>query len=163
MYLDDILVTGRSQEEHLRNLDAVLKRLEERGLKLKREKCEFVRDSVQFLGHRIDAQGVHKLNEKVEQIENIARPTNISELRSYLGMLNYYRKYTPNLAHEIEPLTKLLEKKEKFVWSDEAEHAFVHSKQLLRESGCLMHYNPKPRTQQHWRHLVGLGISLLST
>ena len=63
VYLDDILVTGRWQEEHLRNLDAVLKRLEERGLKLKREKCEFVRDSVEFLGHRIDAQGVHKLNE----------------------------------------------------------------------------------------------------
>ena len=143
VYLDDILVTGRTPEEHLANLDQVLTRLEDRNLTLKKEKCQFVQESVQFLGHVIDAKGVHAVEEKVEQIENLPSPTDVSQLRSYLGMLNYYRKYIPNLAHEIAPLTELLKSDHKFVWSDEAERAFKHSKELLRASDFLVHYDPE--------------------
>ncbi|XP_072178233.1 uncharacterized protein [Diadema setosum] len=143
VYLDDILVTGSSQEEHMRNLDAVLTRLEQRGLKLKKEKCEFECNSVEFLGHRIDAQGVHTVEEKVKQIVNLPRPTDVSQLRSYLGLLNYYRKYVPNLAHVIAPLTDLLKSDRKFAWSEEAETAFKRSKELLQASDCLIHYDPQ--------------------
>lgn len=143
VYLDDILVTGRTPEEHLANLDRVLARLEDRNLTLKKEKCQFAQESVQFLGHVIDAQGVHAVEEKVRQIENLPRPTDVSQLRSYLGLLNYYRKYIPNLAHEIAPLTELLKSDRKYVWSEETERAFKRSKELLRASDFLVHYDPE--------------------
>ncbi|PIK55509.1 hypothetical protein BSL78_07590 [Apostichopus japonicus] len=128
VYLDDILVTGRTKEEHLSNLDQVLTRLKDRGLKLKEEKCDFLRESVHFLGHVIDAHGVHKSTAKVDQINAMQEPTDIGQLRSYLGMLNYYRKYLPNLATVLTPLTVLLEKGRKFEWTTEAAEAFETSK-----------------------------------
>ena len=72
----------------------------------------------------------------------ISRPTDVSQVRSYLGMLNYYRKYILNLAHGIAPLTALLEKSRSFKWSKDAQDAFIKSKHLLRDSGCLIHFNP---------------------
>ena len=68
IYLDDILITGQTQDEHMNNLDVVLTGLKERGVRLKKEKCKFVRDSVEFLGHRTDVQGTHKLEKRVNQI-----------------------------------------------------------------------------------------------
>lgn len=143
VYLDDILVTGRTPKEHNENLNRVLNRLEQRNLTLRKEKCKFAQESVQFLGHMIDAKGVHTVEEKVQKIENIPRPEDVSQLRSYLGLLNYYRKYVPNLAHEIAPLTDLLKSDRKFKWSDEAEIAFKRSKQLMRDAGFLVHYDPE--------------------
>ena len=143
VYLDDILVTGRTPEEHRANLDRVLTRLADRNLTLKKEKCQFAQESVQFLGHVIDAEGIHAVEEKVKQIENLPAPTDVSQLRSYLGLLNYYRKYIPNLAHEIAPLTELLKSDRKFVWSEEAERAFKRSKELLRASDFLVHHDPE--------------------
>ena len=142
VYLDDILVTGRTEKEHYENLDKVLTRLEERNLTLKREKCRFAQESVDFLGHRIEKDGVHKTPDKTSKIENLDRPENVSQLRSYLGLLNYYRKYIPNLAHEIAPLTDLLKSDREFVWNASAERAFVHSKELLKSSGFLVHFDP---------------------
>lgn len=142
VYLDDILVTGRTKEEHLKNLDQVLTRLRERGLKLKKEKCDFVRDSLEFLGHVIDAKGVHKSGAKVDKIKAMPEPTDAGQLRSYLGMLNYYRKYLPNLATILSPLTALLQKGRKFEWSAGAAKAFQRSKEMLCESGFLVHFDP---------------------
>ena len=144
VYLDDILVTGHSEQEHLENLERVLTRLEGYGLKLKNSKCEFMRTSVEYLGHVIDKEGVHKATSKVDQILDMPIPRDVTSLRSFLGMLNYYRRFIPNLAAAITPLTALLEKSHKsFQWSSEADKAFRKAKQLLQDSGFLVHFDPE--------------------
>ena len=87
VYLDD---TGPTPEAHLRALDEVLRRLAKAGLRANQGKCRFLAPAVDYLGHRIDTQGLHPIVEKVEAIRDAPAPTNVSELRSYLGLLTYY-------------------------------------------------------------------------
>ena len=89
-YLDDILVTGRSDKEHLQNLEEVLSRLRKYGIRLKEDKCHFLQDSVEYLGHQVDAEGVYTSPKKVKAILKAPRPRNLPELRSFLGLLNDY-------------------------------------------------------------------------
>lgn len=98
VYLDDILVTGRTEEEHVKNLDQVLKRMTEAGLRLKRSKCMFQAPSVTYLGHRISAHGLSPVEEKVRAIKEAPSPKNVTELRSFLGLVNYYGKFLPDLS-----------------------------------------------------------------
>uniref|UniRef100_H2ZYP8 ribonuclease H n=1 Tax=Latimeria chalumnae TaxID=7897 RepID=H2ZYP8_LATCH len=98
VYLDDILITGDSEEEHAKNLQEVLKRLASAGLRLKKEKYKFGVSSVVYLGHKIDATGLHPIPEKVQAIVEAPNPKNVSELKSFLGMLQYYAKLMPNLS-----------------------------------------------------------------
>eukprot|EP00794_Sanderia_malayensis_P014512 gene14512-16018_t len=86
-YLDDIIVTGKSEEEHMQNLHAVLKLIKEYGLRLRKEKCSFLQESVEYLGHVISSQGIHPSSKKVEAIQKIAKPSNITELKRFLGMV----------------------------------------------------------------------------
>lgn len=92
-YLDDILISGRSKKEHLSVLDKVLSHLEEAGLHLQKKKCVFMVPEVVYLGHRIDVEGLHPLADKVEAIHSAPAPKNVSELKSYLGLLSYYGKF----------------------------------------------------------------------
>ena len=96
-YLDDILVTGKSPEEHLTNLELVLKRLSEEGMTAKRSKCFFMEDSVEFLGHVISSKGIHPFPAKLEAIQASPKPENVKQLRSLLGLVNYdlYLSYLP--------------------------------------------------------------------
>ncbi len=87
-YIDDILVTGSTLEEHLENLEQVLTKLEEAGLRLNKEKCFFLRPKIEYLGHILDTQGVHPTEEKIKAIKDAPQPKNVSELRSFLGMIN---------------------------------------------------------------------------
>ncbi len=161
LYLDDILVTGRSEEEHLSNLDKVLTRLREAGLKLKEEKCNFSKESVEYLGCRIDSQGLHKSESKMADLMSMPRPTDVRTLRSFLGLMNYYRKYVRNIADILVPLTKLLEKNSQFVWNRETEQAFVRAKQTLADSGVLVHFDPSlPITVACDASPVGVGAVL---
>lgn len=89
VYLDDILVSGENEADHLKNLDEVLTRLEEAGLRLKRSKCAFMQKEVEYLGHRVDAQGLHPVEKKVKAIMDAPTPTNVTELKAFLGLLNY--------------------------------------------------------------------------
>ncbi|ETW98372.1 MAG: hypothetical protein ETSY2_42930 [Candidatus Entotheonella gemina] len=97
-YLDDILVSGRTTEEHQANLEEVLRRLKQHGIHLKKEKCSFFQSSVEYLGHCIDSQGIHTSEKKVQAIVEQRTPRNVSELRSFLGMLNFYTKFLPNIS-----------------------------------------------------------------
>lgn len=92
-FLDDILVTGENDAAHLRNLDAVLGRLEQFGLQVQRDKCEFFRDLLEYLGHVIHRKGLHKSPEKLKAIAEAPALTNISQLRSFLGLINYYGRF----------------------------------------------------------------------
>ena len=95
VYIDDILITGDNEEEHLSTLNAVLTRLQESGLRLKRGKCTFLAPSVEYLGYRIDKQGLHPTNEKVKAIEEAPAPKNITQQKAYLGLLSYYSRFFP--------------------------------------------------------------------
>lgn len=141
VYLDDILVTGTSDEEHLRNLDEVLSRLKRSGLRLKRSKCEFLGEEVVFLGHKISAEGVQPVTEKVTAIQEAPTPQSVSELKAYLGLLNYYHKFLPSLSTLLAPLHALLRKESKWTWGSEQKEAFEKSKDLLQSSAILVHYD----------------------
>ena len=111
VYLDDdILITGKDDATHLKNLKEVLSRLEKAGLKLRKDKCSFMVPSVTYLGHKIDSEGVHPTQDKVKAIQEAPAPENVNELKAYLGLLNYYHKFLPNLSSEIAPLYALLRK-----------------------------------------------------
>ena len=141
-YLDDILVTGTSEEEHLRNLEETLSRLQAHGVRVKQSKCTFLEDSVEYLGHRVDAEGLRATPEKIAAIQNAPQPQNVQQLRSFLGLLNYYRKFLPNLASLIQPLNDLLQKGRKWNWSTQCVQAVKAAKQLLTTSNLLTHYDP---------------------
>ena len=142
-YLDDILVTGRNTEEHLCNLEEVLKRLAAEGITVRSDKCKFLGKQVQYLGHIVDKQGIHTDSQKVQAICDAPSPENVQQLRALLGLINYYGKFIPNLATVIHPLNHLLKKNVKWEWSDKCEKAFEIVKSRLLSSTVLVHYDSK--------------------
>ncbi len=138
VYLDGILITGSTDEEHLGTLEEILTRL---GLCLKKSKCAFMADSVTYLGHKIDANGLHPVEKKLEAVQRAPKPHNVSELKSYLGLLTYYRKFLPNLATTLASLYKLLRGSVQWHWSGEQDKAFEASKKLLTASQLLVHFD----------------------
>ena len=103
----------------------------------------FMSESVNYLGHRIDQEGLHPTEEKLEAIRDAPKPRNVTELRSYLGLLTYYSKFLPNLASTINPLYRLLLKSSPWHWGNREQKAFEASKQLLLSSQLLAHYDPQ--------------------
>ena len=143
VYLDDILITGRSQQEHLKNLEEVLKRLEEAGMHLKQEKCTFLMPEVEYLGHKICQEGLQPTESKVRAIADTPEPKRVSELRSFLGLVNYYGKFLPNLATTAAPLYTLLKKNARWMWGKAQKEAFKRVKDLLQSSDLLVHFDPE--------------------
>ncbi len=141
-YLDDILITGASDNEHLSNLEQVLERLKHYYIRARQEKCSFFADSVEYLGHRVDASGLHTTDKKVEAVRAAPEPKNTQELRSFLGLLQYYGKFLPNLAMLLHPLNSLFKTGSKWVWSDACAVAFNEAKKLLVAAPVLAHYDP---------------------
>eukprot|EP00731_Ephydatia_muelleri_P002173 Em0001g2173a len=118
-YLDDTLIVGKNKEEHLATVEEVLKRLQNEGLRVNKEKCCFLTTSVQYLGHRIDANGIHATGEKSDAVLMAPVPSSVPQLRSFLGMINYYSKFIPNLATLLNPLNELLRKDVQWKWTDQ--------------------------------------------
>ena len=106
-YIDDILVSGKDHSHHLKNLEEVLKRLSEEGITVKRSKCTFQSSQVEYLGHIIDSKGLHSSNKKLEAILKAPIPRNVQQLRSLLGLVNYYRKFIPNMVGQVLCTTNL--------------------------------------------------------
>lgn len=132
VYLDDILITGKSEEEHLANVDRVLSILGSAGLKLNKGKSKFCKQSVEYLGFVIDQDGLHTLPTKVSAIREAKQPTNVSELRAFLGMINYYSKFLQNLATKLAPLYELLCKEVSWKWGPDQQEAFEKAKSSLQ-------------------------------
>ena len=143
VYLDDILVTGVDHDDHLHNLDLVLQRLESAGLTLKKSKCAFALDSVQYLGHIIDGNGLHPSPQKVRAIRDAPPPRNTTELKSFIGLINYYNKFLPNLSTFLSPLYRLLKKGCHWTWTKEQQTTFDKAKDLLQSSSLLVHFDPE--------------------
>lgn len=95
VYIDDILITSDTEAEHLQTLDAVLSKLSTAGVRAQKEKCIFMAPSVAYLGHVINATGLHPLPDKVQAIQEVPTPKHVSELKSYLGLLTYYSRFLP--------------------------------------------------------------------
>ena len=109
---------------------------------MKKAKCSFMKDKVEFLGHRVDAEGLHITTDKLEAIQKTPAPKDVQELRSFLGLLNYYGKFLPNLATTLYPLNTLLQHNRKWKWSPECERAFQLAKDKATSSNVLVHYDP---------------------
>ena len=131
------MVTGHSEKEHLHNLEAVLQRLKEAGIWLKQKKCAFLLPEVDYLGHRLSAEGLRPTMDKIRAIVETPAPRNVSQLRS-LGVIDYY---LPNLSSQLAPLYHLLQKGTKWEWTDAQEKAFQESKVPLATSPLLVHYD----------------------
>ena len=110
VYLNDILVSGTNHDDHLRNLNIILERLESAGLTLKKEKCVFALPLVEYLGHVIDRSGLHPSPQKVRAIKEALAPNNILELKSFIDLVNYYNKFLCNLSTLLSPFYRLLRK-----------------------------------------------------
>lgn len=140
-YLDNIIVTGKDDSDHLQNLQRVLTRLCEYGQRANKEKCEF-KSRISYCGHVIDKDDLHKSQDKIEAVLNAPHPQNVSQLRSYLGLVNYSHKFLPNLPTVLHPLNTLLQTRTQWKWSNSCEQAFQKTKMLITSDVVLTHFNP---------------------
>lgn len=146
-FLDDILVTADTEQAHLLRLAEVLSRLEKFGIRAKSTKCQFMKNQVEYLGHLIDGEGLHPTEEKVTAIVNAPRPTNVTELRSFLGLLNYYGRFLKDLATLLQPLHALLKKDVPWEWTSACDAAFQQGKERLLGSTALEHYDTRKKVR----------------
>ncbi|GJV93491.1 putative reverse transcriptase domain-containing protein [Tanacetum coccineum] len=132
VFIDDILIYSKNKEEHKEHLRIILELLQKEKLYAKFSKCEFWLDSVQFLGHVINSQGVHVDPAKVEAIKSWSAPKSPTEVRQFLGLAGYYRRFIEGFSLIAKPLTKLTQKNKTYEWGEEEEEAF----QLLKDKLC---------------------------
>ena len=137
VFIDDILVYSSSKEEHAEHLSIVLQTLREHQLYAKFIKCQFWLDRVAFLGHVVSAEGISIDPQKIEAIVDWKPPTNVTEVRSFLGLAGYYRKFVEGFSKIATPLTKLTRKEEKFIWSEACQNSFDELKQRLTTAPVL--------------------------
>lgn len=143
VFLDDIIITGSTSQDHLSNLHKVFSRLQSHGLRVRKDKCEFFKKSVNYLGHVISKDGVSTCPDKVKAVIDTPPPTNVSEVRSFVGMVMYYSKFIKNTSTILAPLYNLLKLHSKFHWDTACHEAFIKIKKLLASSTVLMHYTPE--------------------
>ena len=141
--VDDILVSCANDGDHFKNLEEVFKRLAKAGLQLKKGKCVFMEPQVTYLGHSVSKEGIQPMEDKVEAITNAPPPRNVSELKSYLGMINYYQKFLPNLSSVLALLHRLLNSKTHWHWGKDQQQVFEQSKSFHKSSRLLVHYDNK--------------------
>ena len=141
--IDDILVSGKDELNHLANLEKVLSRLSSAGLRLRLDKCLFMQSSVTCCGYVITGDGIQPMAAKVEAIKNAPEPKDVSQLRAFLGLLNYYHRFLPDVATVLEPLHQLLRKGSKWAWLEQQQTAFEEAKELLQSTDLLVHFDPE--------------------
>lgn len=141
IFYDDILIKNEDLDSHLKTIDEVLQILEKNGLKIKQSKCEFMATEVRYLGFIVNQDGVRADPEKVKAITTMPHPTNVSELKSFLGMANFYGKFIKNLSSHLSPLYELLKKGKHWKWGHEQDLAFKRVKDFLSSSETLTHFD----------------------
>ena len=141
--IDDILISGTNEYDNFKNLSSVFDILSKPGLTLNENKFKFVQPEVEYLGFILDKTGIRANREKIKSILMAPAPTNITQLQSFLGGINYYGKFVPHMAHEAAPLYKLLRKDVDWNWSEKQQLAFEKLKAQLTSSPILTLYDPK--------------------
>lgn len=142
IYLDDIIVYARTFDDHLLNLEAVFLRLRAANLKLSPGKCKFLRRSVRYLGHIVSEDGLVTDPEKVQAVQQWPTPRNKKQVRSFLGLCSYYRRFIEGFSTVAKPLSELTEERRRFVWSDCCETAFRELKRKLTTAPILAFPTP---------------------
>lgn len=142
-FLDDIVVTGVTTTDHLANLRKVLTRLNNSGFRLNLDKCSFFQREIKYLGHIISEKGLQKDPSKIEAIVKAPVPQNVAEVRSFVGLINYYGKFVVGMSQILAPLYNLLKKGVSFVWNDVCAAAFKKAKEVISSDMILCHYDPK--------------------
>ena len=140
--MDDIIITGQTDEEHMSNLEAVLARLSEYNIQLNEQKCSFFADSVEYFAFRVDKEGIHPTDDKIKAMISAPTPLNKEQLKSWLGLINYYRRFIPNLLATTSVLNELLKDKAKWQWGQKHRNAFDKVKEVLCSASVLVHYDP---------------------
>lgn len=143
-YIDDILIASADAEQHLEHLRVVFSRLRQYGLVVNREKCQFAVPSLEFLGHRISAEGIAPLQDKVSALVNLAPPQTVKELRTFLASINFYRRFLPHAASRQRLLQAMIPNNSrnnttKLVWSDQQLECFQQCKLDLSQVATLAH------------------------
>ena len=147
VYLDDIVIFSKTEEEHERHLEEVFSRLRQAGLRLKPKKCYFGLKEIQLLGYIISQNGIRADPEKTQAIASLRPPTDVKGVRSFLGMAGYYRQCVPDFAKVAEPLHKLLRKNTIFEWGADQQGAFDKLKELLTSDSVMT----RPRPDQPYK------------
>ena len=152
IYLDDIIVFSWTPEEHVHRLKAVFNKLRAAGLKLKPSKCDLFRKEIKYLGHVVSNEGVSTDPDKIKSVTEWPQPTIMTEVRSFLGFVSYYRRFIPSFSKVSKPLNKLLQnlegtpsqkKKFKVHWGPEQQEAFETLQRLCTESPILAYADCK--------------------
>lgn len=131
VYIDDILIFSNNFEEHLKHLELVFDKLKQANLTLNPSKCHFAKEEVTYLGHILSKSGIQVNPEKISAVSTFPVPKNVKQIRSFLGLCNYYRKFVQDYAKISVPLTQLTHKNSKFTWTPECQTAFDTLKQKL--------------------------------
>ncbi|KAK9091791.1 hypothetical protein Sjap_024968 [Stephania japonica] len=131
VFIDDIMIYSKTQEEHSHHLRVTLQTLKDNRLYAKLSKCEFWISEVKFLGHVVNAEGISVDSSKVEAIQKWPTPTMVSDVRSFLGLAGYYRRFVKGFSRIALPLTRLTQKDVEFIWADECKNAFEELKYRL--------------------------------
>lgn len=141
-YLDDVLIAGKDWEDCQRKLYLVLERLARANIKVNLKKCKFFVTELQYLGHILTDKGLSPCPQKIETIREAKAPRNVTELKAFLGLLNYYSEFIPNLSSRIQSLYGLLKKNVRFVWTDICEQTFNDCKNFLLRPCLLEYFDP---------------------
>lgn len=149
IYMDDILIPSKSFEEGLQRLVEVLGLLREAGLTLKMEKCHFFQEKIDFLGFEVDSKGIRPGLAKTEAVAKFSIPQNQHEVRRFLGLASFFRRFVKGFALIVRPLTSLLKKNVPWQWGNDESHAFENVKRFLSERPILAIYDPQAETQLH--------------
>ncbi|XP_054257498.1 uncharacterized protein K02A2.6-like [Macrosteles quadrilineatus] len=140
-YLDDVLIGGHSYPEAVSRLEQVLQRFQEYGVKVNDSKCKFLQPVVDYLGYRLSAEGISPREGLVEAIKDAPEPSSKEELRSYIGLINYYGRFISNLSDKLNCFYELLKKDVPFVWSRKCAETYKQSKHWVLSSDILVHYD----------------------
>ena len=140
VYLDDVLVCSSTFEEHIAHLQEVLSRLHQAGLRLKVKKCRFLRKEVPYLGHVVTRQGISPDPTKTDKMRDYPAPMDVSQVRQFLGLATYYRRFVPAFAKIASPLHALLKKGAVFDWIPECADAFSSLKEALINAPVLAYH-----------------------
>ncbi|XP_065203998.1 uncharacterized protein K02A2.6-like [Planococcus citri] len=141
-FFDDGKISSKTAAEHLARMRKFFEICRENNLRLNKSKCDFLTDHLKFLGFVVDKNGIHKTTEKIDLILNAKRPTNVTELKSFEGLVGYYSRFVPNFSDKFAPLNALTRKNAKFDWSDECEQAFQLIKKEIASERVLCHFDP---------------------
>ena len=144
---DDIIVHGKNEEERCRNLELLLQRIQAKGLTLSVDKCHFNMPQIEFMGHILSEHGIGVAESKVTATRDARRPQIVSEVKSFMGLVNFTIRFIPNLATLGESLNRLMKKEQPFVWGKEQDAAFVKLKEVLTNASSLAYFDVNAKTQ----------------